>query len=74
MKRCLDLSCLPTGLKLQSGKTEVIDKILEDFAKKLNVPVYRGLPFGHNSKHLSIDFARDIIVKDGVLTFPAVKK
>lgn len=22
MKRCLDLSCLPTGPKLQSGKTE----------------------------------------------------
>ncbi len=62
------------GHFLQSGKTEVIDKILEDYAKKLNVPVYRGLPFGHNSKHLSIDFARDIIVKDGVLTFPAVKK
>lgn len=67
-------SGLVFGHFLQSGKDEVIDKILEDFSKKLNIPVYRGMPFGHHSKHLSIDFSRDIVIKDGILTFPAVKK
>lgn len=62
------------GHFLQSGKKAVIDKILKDFAAKVNIPVYRGLPFGHNARHLSIDFAREAEIKNGVIYFPAVKK
>ena len=51
-----------------------INKIFEEYAPKFNVPVYRGLPFGHHSQHLAIDFARTATVKDGVITFPAVSK
>ena len=49
------------------------DKIFAEYAPKFKVPVYRGLPFGHHSKHLAIDFARTAVIKDGVIYFPASK-
>lgn len=62
------------GHFLRSGKAAEINAILKEYAPKFNVPVYRGLPFGHHSQHLAIDFARTAMVKDGVITFPAVSK
>lgn len=62
------------GHFLQSGKPEVISGIFSDFAKNVKLPVYRGFPFGHNSRHLAVDFAREAVIKKGVITFPAVKK
>ena len=63
------------GLKIfgPSGKAAEIDKIFAEYAPKFKVPVYRGLPFGHHSKHLAIDFARTAVIKDGVIYFPASK-
>lgn len=61
------------GHFLRSGKAAEIDKIFAEYAPKFKVPVYRGLPFGHHSKHLAIDFARTAVIKDGVIYFPAVK-
>lgn len=61
------------GHILQSGDKEVIDAIVKDFSGKVKLPVYRGLPFGHSRTHLSIDFAREAVVKDGVITFPQSK-
>ena len=61
------------GHFLSSGKEEVIDQILNEYAAKVKVPVYRGLPFGHHSKHLPIDFARTAVIKNGVIYFPASK-
>lgn len=60
------------GHFLHSGKAAEIDSILNEYAAKLKVPVYRGLPFGHHSQHLAIDFARTAVIKDGVISFPAV--
>ena len=36
---------------------------LEKFAAKLDVPVYRGFPFGHTPKNVSVDFARHAVIK-----------
>lgn len=62
------------GHFLQSGKREVINGIFNDFAQKVKIPVYRGLPFGHNSLHMAIDFARHAVIKKNILYFPAVQK
>lgn len=56
------------------GNDAVINKILQDFARKVKIPVYRGLPFGHTDRHMAIDFAREAVIKNGVIRFPAVKK
>ena len=61
------------GHFLQSGDQNVVNAILKEFSAKLNIPVYKGFPFGHNSRHLAIDFAREAVIKNGVITFPAVK-
>ena len=58
----------------QCGDAAVIDKILKEFAGKVKVPVYRGLPFGHTDRHMAIDFSREAVIKDGVIRFPAVKE
>lgn len=62
------------GHFLQSGKKTEIDKILKEYAGKIKAPVYRGIPFGHHSHHMSIDFSREAVIQDGVISFPAVKK
>lgn len=62
------------GHVLRSGDDKLNNQIIQEFSKKLNVPVYRGFPFGHNSNHLAIDFSRSAEIKDGVIYFPAVKK
>lgn len=61
------------GHILRSGSDEDIAAVLEDFAGKSDIPVYRGLPFGHAPAHMTIDFARKAVIRDGILTFPAVK-
>ena len=62
------------GHFLKSGDPKEINAALKEFAGKVKIPVYRGLPFGHNSRHIAIDFARKAEIKKGVLYFPAVKK
>lgn len=59
---------------IKSGKAAEIKAILEEFAPKFGVPVYRGFPFGHSSRCATIDFSRKAVIKDGELTFPAVVK
>lgn len=53
---------------------EKIPAILEEIAPKLGVPVYKGFHYGHSARLYSIDFFRPVEIKDGKLTFPAVKK
>lgn len=43
MKRCLDLSCLPTGPKLQSGKTEERPKQLEEQAFTMRAAIFSSV-------------------------------
>ena len=56
------------------GKAAEVKAVLEEFAPKFGVPVYRGFPFGHSSRCATVDFSRQVVIKDGVLTFPAVVK
>ena len=62
------------GHFLKSGSPEVINQILKEFAGKLKIPVYANLPFGHNARHMALDFAREAVIKKNVIYFPAVKK
>ena len=52
---------------------EQIDIALEKFAAKMNIPVYRGFPFGHQADNLVIDFARPAFIKNNMITFPECK-
>ena len=52
---------------------EQIDAVLEKFAGKVDIPVYRGFPFGHQADNLVIDFTRDAFIKNNVITFPKIK-
>ena len=56
------------------GKAEEVNAVLEEFAPKFGVPVYRGFPFGHSARCATIDFSRPVVIKDNKLTFPAVAK
>ena len=59
---------------IKCGKAAEVKAVLEEFAPKFGVPVYRGFPFGHSSRCATIDFRRPVGIKDNVLTFPAVAK
>ena len=59
---------------VKSGKAAEISAVLNEFAPKFGVPVYRGFPFGHSSRCATIDFSRPVVIKDNKLTFPAVVK
>ena len=53
---------------------EQIDAALEKFAGKVDIPVYRNFPFGHQADNLVIDFTRHAFIKNNMITFPEVKK
>ena len=52
---------------------DVIIPILKEFAPRFKAPVFMGFPFGHHIRNLAIDYSREVVITDGVLTFPAVK-
>ena len=55
---------------IRSGSKAEIDAILQEFAPKFGVPVYKGFPFGHSPECCTIDFSRKVVIKNGELTFP----
>ena len=59
---------------LRCGDRKEIKAILEEFAPKFGVPVYRGFPFGHSSKCFTIDFSRPVEIKNNTVIFPATAK
>ena len=59
---------------VRSGKAAEIKAVLDEFAPKFGVPVYRGFPFGHSSRCATVDFRRPVVIKDNAVTFPAVAK
>ena len=59
---------------LQGSSQAEYDKMLREIAPLLKVPVYQGYPFGHHARHMAIDYAREAVIKDGVITFPATVK
>lgn len=59
---------------IKSGKAAEVSAVLEEFAPKFGVPVYRGFPFGHSARCAAVDFRRQVVIKDNAVTFPAVVK
>ena len=51
-----------------------VQSIIREFAAKLNIPSAIGFPYGHVALNYCIDYQRTAIVKDGTVTFPALKK
>ena len=58
---------------LHCGKPAEVNAVLEDFAPKFGVPVYRGFPFGHSDRCYTIDFSRRVEIRSNAVTFPAVR-
>lgn len=54
-------------------KAKTINAMIKNFANKVNIPVYRGFPFGHSSRNLVIDFTRPATIKNDIIIFPACK-
>ena len=53
---------------------EQINIVLENFSRKIDIPVYRGFPFGHQADNLVIDFTRDAFIKNDTIIFPKKNK
>ena len=51
-----------------------LQKVLKELAPKFGVPVFNGYPFGHIARCYSIDFCREVVIRNGAVTFPAVAK
>ncbi|MBE6391485.1 MAG: LD-carboxypeptidase [Lentisphaerae bacterium] len=68
-----DASALVFGHFARPVDKKQIDIVLEKFAGKLDIPVYRGFPFGHQADNLVIDFSRPAFIKNNVITFPEIK-
>ena len=50
------------------GKKANVDKLIKDFAAKVQCPVYRNFPYGHQKNNFLIDFERKVsISSDGKL-------
>ena len=49
---------------------EDIEAAINDFAAKVDFPVYKGFPFGHHSKNMVVDFQRQAVIKDNTIIFP----
>lgn len=52
------------------SKPEDIEAAINDFAAKVDFPVYKGFPFGHHSKNMVVDFQRQAVIKDNTIIFP----
>lgn len=55
-----------------SDKPKNVDAVINEFAQKVDIPVYRGFPFGHTAHNLVIDFARPAEIKGNTIIFPAL--
>ena len=58
------------GHFIRSGTPEEVNAILDDVAKRINKPTYKGFPFGHSSNCYTIDFRRQFVIKDNQITIP----
>lgn len=59
---------------VRCNPADEVEKIIDEFALKMKIPVYKGFPLGHTSRHYAIDLQRLVEIKDGKIVFPAVKK
>lgn len=55
------------------GTEEEVYSGMKSLAERVGCPLYMGFEFGHQPANNAIDLIRCCAVKDGVLTFPAVR-
>lgn len=56
------------------GSADKINAVINEFAPKVKIPVYKGFPFGHSAVNYSIDLTRPAVIRNGTVIFPEVKK
>ena len=59
---------------IRCNPADEVEKIIDEFALKMKIPVYKGFPLGHTTRHYAIDLQRPVEIKDGKIIFPALKK
>ena len=59
---------------VRCNPADEVEKIIDEFALKMKIPVYKGFPLGHTTRHYAVDLQRSAEIKDGKIVFPAVKK
>ena len=56
------------GHFINCGEKKEVDAILDNAAHRIGKPVYKGFPFGHSSNCYTLDFNRQIVIKDNQAT------
>ena len=59
---------------IRCNPADEVEKIIDEFAPKIGIPVYKGFPLGHSVKHYAVDLQRPVEINGGKIIFPAVKK
>ena len=59
---------------IRCNPADEVEKIIDEFAPKIGIPVYKGFPLGHSAKHYAVDLQRPVEISGGKIIFPAVKK
>lgn len=73
-KGCFD-RCAAVVFGDVKGEPELVDRVLRQFASKVKCPVFRNMPYGHQSSNFLIDFDRKVTISaDGVLQFENRRK
>ena len=70
---CKGASAVVYGQFIRCGEKAEVDAVLEEFAPKFGVPVYRDFPFGHSPQCYTLDFSRRAEIRNNTITFPAVE-
>lgn len=71
---CFDRCAAVVFGDLKGDKAKV-DQIIRDFAAKVKCPVFRNMPYGHQSSNFLLDFDRKVTISaDGVLQFENIRK
>ena len=55
----------------RTGNDGAIPDLLKEVAPKIGVPVYMGFPFGHRNISRTIDYQRQVIIRNNKVFFPA---
>ena len=59
---------------IRCNPADEVEKIIDEFAPKIGIPVYKGFPLGHSVKHYAVDLQRPVEINGGKIIFPAAKK
>ena len=73
-KGCFD-RCAAVVFGDMKGRKSKVDQIIREFAAKVKCPVFRNMPYGHQSSNFLLDFERKVTISaDGILQFENIRK